>query len=102
MDVERWTWRDRFARFMLLKPRYLGARSTRVERAIAGWLMHRLVRRGWLVQTNPRGECSNVREDERGRYDVGWRPVFSIRYGETPVYRISTERWVYIGGSGTP
>jgi hypothetical protein len=72
-------------------------RSNGVERAIAGWLMRGLARRGWLVHMNQPDECSNIREDARGRYDIGWRPLFSIRYGKTPVYRISTERWVHNG-----
>lgn len=55
-----------------------------------------LVRRGWAVQLNTPDQCSHVYTAEDGnRYDAGWRPYFSVRYGKQPVYRGPGEvRWV--------
>lgn len=41
--------------------------------------------RGWAIQVNDDRACDSdpVR---------GWRPLFSIRYGQTPVYRVGPNR----------
>jgi hypothetical protein len=72
-----------------------GALNT-AERWIARAMWRVLIRRGWAVQANPPEFCSHVYKAEDGRkLDAGWRPIFSIRYGKTPVYRGPGEvRWI--------
>ena len=43
---------------------------------LAWWWLRR---RGWAVQVNDPGECAGTK---------GWQPIFSIRYGHTPVFRV--------------
>lgn len=53
-----------------------------------------LVRRGWAVQLNTPDRCHDVYEEGGRRYDRGWRPYFSVRYGHRAVYRGPAEvRW---------
>jgi hypothetical protein len=58
------------------------------ERRLAVLAQRFLVGRGWLVQMNALDLCNDVYEAEDGtKRDRGWQPLFSVRYGRTPVYR---------------
>lgn len=69
---------------------------SRIERRIVMLLWRLLVRRGWAVQLNPPELCHSRYTNEEGDIlDAGWRPLFSIRFGHTPIYRGPGEvRWV--------
>jgi hypothetical protein len=58
---------------------------------LAWWWLRR---RGWAVQVNTPEDCTNVYESHGKRFDSGWVPLHSIRYGKTPVYRVGPNRWV--------
>lgn len=65
-----------------------------IERQVARLLHRWLVRRGWVVQVNTPSRCHDYHEEDGRLLDGGWRPLFSIRYGKTPVYRgVGEYRW---------
>lgn len=37
--------------------------------------------------------CHSIKERGGRLYDHGWQPLFSIRYGRTPVYRVGPHRY---------
>lgn len=49
--------------------------------------------RGWAVQMNDPEFCHSIKERGGRLYDHGWQPLFSIRYGRTPVYRVGPHRY---------
>jgi hypothetical protein len=55
-----------------------------LERRLAVVLHRWLVRRGWIVQMN---DVDHYRRAGTWNEQVGWQPIFSVRYGHEPVYR---------------
>lgn len=72
----------------------MASKGNRLERFIANAIWRWLIRRGWIVRLNSEDQCHTIVERDGATYDVGWRPLFGVRYGHTPVYRGPGEvRW---------